>query len=160
MESLLERLMSDWEGSGDFGQARIGQEELDAQKVAAGEGSLSLARGSTSGVPQTRMPAVKAPGESRRGRKIAEEEQVRQWRMVNTTTRSYAAINSVIAVTAHALIQVDVLQDVMTQRFYGVKRREPLNQFMADVTSRFLRLGEAGVLAILESHPKRIAEDL
>jgi hypothetical protein len=160
MEDLLDRLMADRAGSDDFAHSRIGQEELDSQKAAAREGSLSLTRRSTSDIPRTTVPAVKPPGESRRGRKMAEEEQARQWRMEQATRRALAAINSVMVVTAHAQRQLDRAQAVMADRFYGVKRRAVMNEFMGEVTSRLVRITEAGVIAIVESHPKRIAEEL
>ena len=60
----------------------------------------------------------------------------------------------------HGQRQLDLAQEIMADRFYGVKRRAAMNEFMGQVTSKCLSLAESGVMAILESHPKRIAEDL
>jgi hypothetical protein len=155
---MYEEIMADAQDGYDSGT--VSREDLEAQKVAAEEGSLRIGGSSLPSVPQVRIPTVKPPGGGRQARRQAEAELARQWRMVQTTQRSIIAVNSIIAVAAHGQRQLDIAQEVMSDRFYGVKRRPAMNQFMANVTSRCLQMAEAGVMAILESHPRRVAEDL
>ena len=107
-----------------------------------------------------KMPAVKPPSDTRRGRKMAEAEQEAQWRMIRTAQRTVVAANSVVAVSIHGQRQLDLAQEVMADRFYGVRRRPAMNEFMCEITSKCLSFAESGVMAIVESHPKRVAEDL
>jgi len=159
-KDLFDSLMADHEAEYRKERNRVKQEELDEQKVAAEEGVLVPADRPGCHSPEIRLPAVRAANDSRQSRKVAAAEQERQWRMVQTTQRTVIAANSMVAVAVHAQRQLDLAQEVMTERFYGVKRRSAMNEFMSHVTSRCLSTAESGVMAILESHPKRIAEEL
>lgn len=159
-EEMFDSLMDELETEFKQNRNRVEQEEIDAQKETAQEGSLSLMKAPKRDDSDMKMPAVKPPSASRKGRKMAEAEQERQWHMVQATQRTVIATNSMVAAAVHAQRQLDLAQEFMADRFYGVKRRAAMNEFMGHVTSKCLSLAESGVMAILESHPKRIAEDL
>ena len=157
---LFDALMAQYEADYNEQRNRVKQEDLDKQKRAADEGALTPVRSGSSSSLEVRQPTVGPASDTRQGKKLARAEQERQWRMLQTTQRTALAVNSMIAVTVHGQNQLDKTQEVMTDRFYATKRRPEMNQFMARVTSRCLSMAESGVMAILESHPKRIGEDL
>ena len=156
----FDSLMEDYESEYRTGRTRVERKKLDEQKVAADEGVLVPIDPSGRNSPEMRLPAVRPANHTRQSKKLAAEEQERQWRMVQTTQRTVVAANSMIAVAVHAQQQLDLAQEVMADRFYGSRRRPAMNEFMSEVTSRCLSMAESGVMAILESHPKRVAEDL
>ena len=159
LEEIFDDLMSELESEFRQSHNRVGQEDLDAQKQTASADSLAVTKHTGQRESEMRMPVVKPPTESRQGRKMASEEQEKQWRMIQTTQRTVIAANSMVAVAVHAQRQLDIAQEFMADRFYGVKRHAAMNEFMGHVTSKCLSLAESGVMAILESHPKRIAEE-
>jgi len=156
----FDSLMDDYERDYRRKRNRVDQEELDQHKVPADEALLVPATPTKGNGTEVRLPAVRPATDSRQSKKLAHAEQESQWRMVQTTQRTVIAQNSMIAVAVHAQRQLDLAQEIMIDRLYGVKRRPAMNQFMNQVTSRCLSMAESGVMAILESHPKRIAEDL
>ena len=153
-------LMDDHEDDYRKKRNRVNQEELDRHKVEADDATLVPMASGKRGDAEVRLPAVRPATDSRQSKKLANAEQESQWRMVQTTQRTVIAQNSMIAAAVHAQRQLDLAQEIMIDRFYGVKRRPAMNEFMSHVTSRCLSLAESGVMAILESHPKRIAEEL
>jgi hypothetical protein len=157
---LFDALMAHFETGYDEQRNRVKQEDLDKQKIAADEGALIPARSGSPSSLEVRRPAVGPASDSRQGKKLARAEQERQWRIAQTAQRTALAVNSMIAVTVHGQNQLDKAQEVMTDCFYATKRRPEMNEFMARVTSRCLSMAESGVMAILESHPKRTGEDL
>ena len=157
---LFEAFMAECEGKYNKQRNRVKQEDLDKHKKVAAEGALIPANSSGSSSLEVRRPAVGPASDSRQGKKLARAEQERQWRIFQTAQRTALGVNSMVAVTVHGQKQLDVAQEVMTDCFYGVNRRPEMNEFMARVTSRCLSMAESGVMAILESHPKRIGEDL
>jgi len=159
-EDLFDDLIDELDAELHSARNRVSQDELDEKKVPAQDDSLAVVSPARNDSPAVRLPAVRPPTDNRRGRKAAEQEQARQWNMVQTTQRTALAADSMVAVTVHAQRKLDMAQEAMADRFYGVRRREAMNRFMGHVTSRCLGLAESGVMAILESHPKRIAEEL
>ena len=159
-KDLFDGLMQDYEEEYRQRDNRVDPEDLDSQKVAAPEESLAVTKSSGGHNQDMKMPTVKPPSDTRRGRKMAEAEQETQWSMIRTAQRTVLAANSVVAVAIHAQRQLDLAQEIMADRFYGVRRQPAMNEFMCEGTSNCLSLAESGVMAILESHPKRIAEDL
>jgi hypothetical protein len=159
-EEMFDEMMEELETEFQQTRNRVDQDDLDDQKQEAEEGSLALTQASNRQDTGMRLPTVKPPNASRKGRKMAAAEQERQWSMVQTTQRTVIATNSMVGAAIHAQRQLDLAQEFMADRFYGVKRRAAMNEFMGQVTSKCLSLAESGVMAILESHPKRIAEDL
>ena len=157
---LFDNLMADYEEEYLRHGNRAEQEDLDDRKVSPEGGALVPARIPNRNGPEIRLPAVKPANNSRRSRQQAAAEQDRQWRMVQTTRRTFIADGSVVAVAIHAQRRLDLAQESMADRFYSLRRHPAMNEFMSRVTSRCLSMAEAGVMAILESHPKRIAEDL
>ena len=141
-------------------QNRLSQEELDKQKQAPDSSSLPSVNVQGQGAPGLRLPAVRPYANGRRPRKDAEVEQKRQWQIVQTATRTAIANESIGAVNAHGLEVVDGAARRMVDQHYGVKRHEAHNKVMKYMLARCLENTVSGVQAILETHPKRIAEDL
>ena len=142
------------------GQQRVDQEELNRQKQAPKAGKFLVPTVQVSSALTVRTRPVKAPVNNRRGRKLAEAEQIRQWEMDTKTLRTGKAIESVAAVGVYAFRTVDGAQNALADAYFGGKRREVMNPFMRRTAGRCLGLTEAGIMAIAESYPKRIAEDL
>jgi mRNA degradation ribonuclease J1/J2 len=156
----FDSVMDDHEDDYRRKRNRVDQEELDSHKVPADEAGLVPVGSTKRSGAEIRLPAVRPATDSRQSKKLANAEQERQVRMAQTTQRTVLAQNSMVAVAVHAQRQLDLAQEIMIDCLYGVKRRPAMNEFMNQVTSRCLSLAESGVMAILESHPKRIAEDL
>lgn len=133
---------------------------MSTKKTPSDEHRLVLAPQEPSPLPASRIPEVRPARSGRRARKAADAERERQWRMWQTTQRSILAAHSIVAVAVHAQEQLDMAQGIMADRFYDLERHDAMNPYMQDVTSKCLSVAEAAVLAILESHAKRLAEDL
>lgn len=156
-KSVLDQVLGDMEA--EFKAKREGPAN-QAATAAPKENSLVLTQHSAAQLTATRLPEIRPANNSRVARKEAEEEQKRQWRIVQSTQRTMLAASSMIGATVHAQRQLDAGQEALTGQFYGTNRHEVGNEFMQGVTSRCMAMMEAGVMAILESHPRRIAEDL
>ena len=74
--------------------------------------------------------------------------------------RTALADESVAAVAVHANRTGDRMRNAITDDFYGEKRPEAMNELARRFAARCIALGEAGILAIAEGHPARVAEDL
>ena len=141
-------------------QSRLSQEELDRQKHAPDSSSLPSVNVQRQSSPGLRLPAVRPYANGRRPRKDAEAEQKRQWQIVQTANRTAIANESITALNVHGLEVVDRATRRMTDQYYGVKRHEAHSRVMKHMLARCLENTVSGVQAILETHPKRIAEDL
>ena len=111
-------------------------------------------------VPAVRVPAVNPPTDNRRGKKEAEAERMRLWRMGIVATRTAVANESILVVGVHAFRVMDRAAANIGDEFYGRKRPEAMNELMKRFAAKCLSCTESGISAILESHPKRIAEHL
>ncbi len=94
----------------------------------------------------------------RRGDPVHELQ--RHYEMLYKAQRTNTAMNAMVAVCSHAQRQMEAGAEVMITRLNTTPRSEALQQFMLMVTCRCLNLMEAGVLALAESLPSRLAEDL
>ena len=139
---------------------RLSQEELDKQKHAPDSSSLPSVNVQGQSAPGVRLPAVRPYADGRGPRKDAGAEQKRQWQIVQTTNRTALANESLSALNVHAFEVVDRAARRMTDQFYAVRRLEAHNRVMKHMLARCLENTVSGVQAILETHPKRIAEDL
>jgi hypothetical protein len=157
IDEVFEALKEEYDTGG---QNRASQEELNRRKTNAQDGSLMVTNPQNGTGMVLRQPAVKPALDNRRGRRAAEEEQIRQWRMVQTTNRTALAVESVAAVTVHGYRVMDRTQSVIADEYYGVKRNEAMSELMRRFASKCLSCSESGILALIESHPKRIADDL
>jgi hypothetical protein len=142
------------------GRNRISQEELDSKKSVPQDSSLMVSSYQSGPSTGMRLPAVRPAIDNRRGRKAAEEEQVKQWNMVQKTNRTALASESVAAVCVHGFKVMDRAVSAISDEFYGVKRNEAMNEVMKRFAAKCIAHCDSGVLAVVESHPKRIAEDL
>ena len=102
----------------------------------------------------------RAPVPGRRGKKLAEEAAIAQWKFVQDTNITAIAEESVGAVAAHTFRVMDRTQSIIADEFYGVKRNEGMNELMRKFAVKVLSRADASLAALQESHPKRIAEDL
>lgn len=142
------------------GQNRVSQKELNKRKSNAQDGSLMVSNPQSGSGMEMRLPAVKPPSDNRRGKRAAEEETLTQWDMGQKTTRATLATESVAMVCVHGFRVLDKTQSIIADEYYGVKRNEAMSELMRRFAAKCLSCAESGILAVLESHPKRIAEDL
>lgn len=156
-DQVFEALKQDYDSNG---HNRVSQEELDKEKSKAKDGSLVVAspQGGTGMVMSS--PAVKPPIDNRRGKRAAEAETFHQWDMAQTTNRAALAEESVAVVAVHGFRVLDKTQSIIADEYYGVKRNEAMSELMRRFAAKCLSCAESGILAVIESHPKRIAEDL
>ena len=139
---------------------RVAPEDLERKKAAPGDSSLSADSRPHELVPVVRPRFVGPPVKNRKSRAEADEEKMRQWRMLQITVRSAVANESIGMATTHAFKVFDGVQNAITDRYLGVKRPEAMNDLMGNMARRCLTCAQAGILAVLESHPKRVAEEL
>lgn len=145
----------------DEKERRVGQEELNKQKsVPPQSTTLVVSTTQSSSGATMRLPAVRPAADTRIARKLAEQEQIRQWEIGQATTRTGLAVESTAVVIVHGYRVFDRAQNAITDEFYGVKRHEAMNEVMGKFAGKCLSCADSGIMAILESHPKRIAEHL
>jgi len=157
VDELFETLKREYDNDG---RNRISREELDSRKSVPQDSSLVVSGYQGGPSAGMRLPAVRPAVDNRRGRKAAEEEQVRQWNMVQKTNRTALASESMGAVCVHGFKVMDRAVSAISDEFYGVKRSEAVNEVMKRFAAKCIANCDSGILAVLESHPKRIAEDL
>ena len=133
---------------------------MNEKKVQPNESSLALTSRPVSGLGISRRADVRPPTNSRQARRLAQEALMRQWEIEQKARRSARAIEVMGAVATHAQRTIDLAQQEMGDRFYKGERHEPMNQFIGEFTSKCLTWLEAGTMAVLDSLPRRIAEDL
>ena len=155
---LFEQLLQGFEDERQ--RSRANHKEFAAQQTMAKPDSLTLVPQVPKDTPAVRLPAVKPYAESRQARKEAEAEQRAQWRLVQTTQRTALAVSSMVAVSVHAQRQLNMGAGAMEACLWGEKRTEVMNQFVAQVTAECLARMDAGVMSVIETHPKRLAENL
>ena len=155
--------IGDWVNSflDEFGaDPEIDQEAVKASKATPSEEGMAPIGQPRGVLPVLRAPTARPAVDNRLGRKEAEKEQLRLQRIVYEAQRTAMVNNSIVAVIVHAHQQLDAAQEAMLSRFVGVQRTDTGNQFMSQVTVKLLGLAEAGVLALVESYPKRVAEEV
>lgn len=157
-DGVFDTLVQEFETQRDG--SRVNQRKLDAQKTAAQPGSLALVPTSSSGAPGMRLPAVRPYSGGRLARREAEAEQKRQWEIVQTTQRTMLATTSMAVATVHAQRQLEQGAEALAECYFGRKRHEAINEFMGKVTAECLARMQAGVMSILDTHPRRLGEDL
>ena len=136
------------------------KEEFDKGKSVPKEDSLVPTTRGQGSVPSVTVPNVRPPSAGRMARKVAEAEQMRQWRMVQTTNRTLLAIESMEVVASHAFFAADNLLGRISGRFYRGKRYEGMNSLASKCAAECLKRGVAGILSFVDSHPKRVAENV
>ena len=136
------------------------REEFDKGKSVPKENSLVPTTGGGGSVPSVTVPNVRPPGAGRMARRVADAEQMRQWRMVQTTNRTLLAMESMEVVASQAFVAADELQARISDRFYRMIRYKELNSLAGAWASECLKRGVAGILSFVDSHPKRVAEDI
>ena len=159
-EDAFDRVFGQLKDKYDGRHDRVSDEDLDKQKTAPGESSMRVSTNTGSSLVPVRARTVKPAAGGRGARKEAEQEQMRQWRIVQTTIRTGIAMDSVAATTVHAYHRADDLQAAIADTYFGVRRHEAMNEMMKMMAEECLRRGDAALLSILESHPKRLAEEL
>jgi len=141
-------------------EREIDSQKVEQHKVAAKEEGMTPISQSKSVLPVIRTPLAKPAVDSRLARKEAEQEQMRLQRIAYDAQRTAMANNTIVAVIVHAHQQLDNAQETMMSRYLGVSRTKTGNEFMQQVTLKLLALAEASVLSMVESYPKRIAEEV
>ena len=136
------------------------KEEFDKGKSVPEESSLVPTSRGGGSVPSVTVPNVRPPTKGRIGQKVADAEQMRQWRMVQTTNKTRLAIESMEVVASHAFFAADDLLGRISDRFYRTKRHEGMNSLASKCASECLKRGVVGILSFVDSHPKRVAEDI
>ena len=155
-EEFFDMLTSEYDRTRD----RVDQEEVSRAKKAPQGDSLVVSDRARGLVPGARVTAVEAPIRGRKAKKEAEEETMRLWRIWLSFRRTALANESIGAVSSHGFRAIDKTVSDIFDEFYFVKRHEASNRLMQRVAARCASCAEAGILAIMESHPKRVAEYL
>jgi len=130
LEALFDRVFNRMRDRFDSRDNPVSQEELDKKNSAPKESSLVVSTEPGRSVPAVSAPNVKPPTNSRRAKREAEAEQMRQWRMVQIARRTAPAIDSASAVAAYAFHRADDMQNAIADSFYRDKRHEPMNELM------------------------------
>lgn len=141
-------------------EREIDQQKVETQRVGATEEGMTLLNQGKGTLPVVRTPIAKPAVDTRLARKEAEKEQMRLQRLAYEAQRTAMANNTIVAVIVHAQQQLDSAQEAMMSRYLGVSRTKTGNEFMQQVTVKLLALAEASVLSLVESYPKRIAEEV
>ena len=157
---IIDEILRDLGNDSDNDRTRVSEEELEAQKVDPKGVELPLIAFSRREIPGIKLPEVRPPFADRGGRRLARDEQRRQWQIKQKFLRTVATNESILAVNQRALLLLDRAQEIMTDVLYGRKRRESMNEFMAQVTAQLLQLTHSEVMAVAESYLRRISEDL
>ena len=131
----------------------------DNARKSRPSGELALTSKSSGAIVSNRAE-IPLPVESRKGRKEVEAEQIRRWKMLMAAQRAGMAQHVMVVTAVHAQSQLNYLQAELTDCYYSGDRTDAMNEFMASVTAKCLATAEAGVFAILESLPKKLAEEL
>ena len=159
-EDLYEALFGALKDEYDEHRNRVKQEELDNQKTLPPERSLTVSGSSGAADTGLSMSTVRPPVSGRRGKKRAEEVQIKIWDIVQETNLTATAQRSQGVVAVHTFKAMDWTQSIISDEFYGVKRNEAMNELMRRFAAKVLSRADAAMMAFLESHPKRVADDL
>ena len=136
------------------------KEEFDKGKSVPEENSLVPTTRGGGSVPSVTVPNVRPPSAGRMARKVTEAEQIRQWRMVQTANRTLLAMESMEVVASHAFFAADNLARRISIRYYITERYKGMNSLVGKCAAECLKRGVAGILSFVDSHPKRVAEDI
>lgn len=136
------------------------KEEFDKRKSVPEENSLLPTATGGGSVPSVTVANVRPPIKGRMGQKVAEAEQMRQWRMSQTTNRTALAVESMEAVASHAFFAIDNLAGRISIRHYEKPRYKGMNLLVGKCAAECLKRGVAGILSFVDSHPKRVAQDI
>ncbi|HUV95750.1 MAG TPA: hypothetical protein VMX14_13125, partial [Anaerolineae bacterium] len=98
------------------------KEEFDKGKSVPKEDSLVPTTRGQGSVPSVTVPNVRPPSAGRMARTVAEAEQMRQWRMVQTANRTLLAMESMEVVASQAFVAADEQQARISYRFYRMIR--------------------------------------
>ena len=155
--------IGDWLGGflDEVGLEReVDQQAVDARKLGADEGKLASISQGRSVLPVIKAPPVRRLSDDRLSRRQGEEEMRRRQQMLWAGERTVAANQAMLAVAVHTYQQLDAAQEAMMSSYLGVKRTDTGNKFMAQVTNELLTFVKAGAMAMVESLPKRLAEEM
>ena len=135
------------------------------ERVLADPDSLALIVTTNTGTavapPATlKVAETKPVVNSRRDRQRIEEERRRQQNIIDKAHRIALAEQATVAVVVCAAEQMDICQDALVTRLYGVQRRKEMNEFMRDFSAEMLSLARAGIKAHAETAPKLFGEEL
>ena len=81
-------------------------------------------------------------------------------RMGNNAQTTAMAVRSMTAVMVYAQGQLEVGSAVMFNRLTGTERPEVVQAFMVKTTGKLMNMMQAGVMAVVETLPGRLGEDL
>ena len=156
---MAEALRREMKGDGD--RNRIDPEELDRGKQAPDEDTpVSMVLRQTYSYPNTRLPQVDSWGRGREARQDRDAAQRALWLMVQQARRTALGIDSIGAVNAHVFMQSDRLAGAIDDEYHGRLRRASHNKLMAETAEWCIRSGLAGMRAIAETYPRRLADYL
>ena len=81
-------------------------------------------------------------------------------RMVRNGQTTAMAVRLMTAVPVYAQGQLEVASAVMLNRLTGTERPEVIQAFMVKTTGKLMNMMQAGVMAVVETLPGRLGEDL
>ena len=139
----------------EFDNARV-----EASKVQAPKTSLVLANRSQSNALAIATPNVRRLMNDRQSRKEYEEQTRKLQEMMYMAQRTEFAAQSLAVVAVHADQVLDQTQEALATRYYGRKRTPEMQNAMNAVTSQLWTITASGVIAMVETDPKRVSEEL
>ena len=107
----------------------------------------------TSLVTQRQLPGLQ-------GRSSDKKHLASLQRMGESGENTVQAVGVMCAATVYAQGKVEAAATIMTQRILGTEREKVLDVFLTTVTGKLMVMMQAGVLAIVETLPERLGEEL
>jgi hypothetical protein len=138
----------------------ISPEEVEKLKKSPGGIKVALrALTKPAWSPGLSVPEVKAISNDRQGKRLAKEQQRDLSRIVAETVRTSVLLQSVRVVNTHVVYSADQGQEQMMEILYSHTRHEGMNELVASVISQSLQHMIAQMMAVSESHYKRLMEN-
>ena len=109
-----------------------------------------------SNMPVVYQGQVQLPAPSKKDKK----HQAAIQRMVRNGQTTAMAVRIMTAVPVYAQGQLEVGSAVMFKRLSGTERPEVVQAFMVKTTGKLMNMMQAGVMAVVETLPGRLGEDL
>ena len=158
--SILDDLFDALEDDFRHEEDKVSDDELDRQRSAPDGSSVPDVRLQSGNTLQVRNPTVRPHNDSRAAKKLADQEQQRQWEISQTAKRTGAGNEAIAVVYSHGFHVVDRSVAGMCLRYYGQKRFDVHTQVMKHMLARCAEGVASGVQALCDTLPKRVAPHL
>lgn len=137
------------------------EERVKASRVPPPEAGIALTkRSQNSGGVALAVPTVRRAMNDRLSRKGAEEQTRKLQEMLYKAQLTTFASQTVAVVAVRAFQAIDQAQEGITTSYYGKDRTKELQEAMNGVAGQLWQMAAAGIMAITETYPKRVSEEL